>query len=397
MQANHDLPLLVVLATLLLMCCQSSATKLCTTTLSGPISDDVLVNGASCTLSSAIVSGSVTVRSGGTLTTTDSTVISGSVNADDSGDIVLSGSTTLQGVLKSENSPGSTVVLTSGATASSVELIMSGALEVSGGSQVGGILSDESGSVRITDGGSVSGGGIAKKKGSGDICLCSATIDGSISISEVTASGNSNNKLETRSGCGGSTTLSGSVLVEKSGVDVDLKETDISSGDVIIVEVTGSITLQDVTVSDVSLKSVTGSVRLSDVSTDSDVEMTLISGGSVELLGCSFSGDVLISQCESSITVSECEFGDEDVLISGNSGAVRVSGSVRANVGVTENEDSVIISGNRFDRVLVSKNNNGGVTIVGNVMEEVVCDDNRPPPNGSGNRIRSAQGQCVGF
>lgn len=377
---TYRLSVLLVLGTLL---SQSSATIQCSHTLTGNIPDDVLVDGGSCTLSSASVSGSVTVRAGGKLTTTGETVISGIIQSENSGNIVLYGTTSLQGTLKSLNSPTSTVSIGSGVTVSNIELKNSGVLDVSG--TVGTILSEESGTVKI-NGGTIGGGGIAKKKGSGDISLCGATIGGSISVSEL-----SSGKLLTSSGCGTST-LSGSVLVEKSTVDVNLSEANISSGDVIIVEVTGDITVQSATVSDVTVRSVTGAVRLSGITTDSDVAMTAISE-SLVMSGCMFNGDMLVSGSQS-VNIDECRFSGEDVAITGNFGTLTFSGNEDGDVALTENED-MVISGNNMDTMRVSKN--GAVSIVGNTVAQLLCDDNSPPPVGSGNNIQFAQGQCVGF
>lgn len=379
MQTWH-LSALLLLGTLL---CQSRATIPCSHTLTGKIRDNVLVDGASCTLSSASVSGSVTVRAGGKLTTVGETTISGSIITENSGDILLSGTTSLQSTLRSVDSPTSTVSIGSGATAPIIELNKSGVLEVFG--FVGAILSEESGTLNI-DGGTVGGGGITKKKGSGDISLCGATVGGSISLSEL-----SSGKLLTHSGCGRST-LSGSVLVEKSTVDVNLSEADIPSGDVTIVEVTGDITLQADTVSDVSVKSISGAVRLSGMTTDSDVTLSAISG-SLVITGCIFNGDMAVSGCQS-INIADCRFSGEDIAITGNFGTVNFSENKDGDVAFTENKD-VVISGNDMNIVRIAKN--GVVSIVGNTIDQLLCDDNSPAPVGSGNIIRSAQGQCMVF
>lgn len=87
--------------------------------------------------------------------------------------------------------------IASGATAPSVELTNSGDLQVSG--SVGSIICEESGTVTI-NGGTVGGGGIEKKKGSGDISLCGASIGGLVCDDNTPPPTGSGNNIQSAQG-----------------------------------------------------------------------------------------------------------------------------------------------------------------------------------------------------
>jgi hypothetical protein len=80
----------------------------------------------------------------------------------------------------------------------------------------------------------------------------------------------------------------------------------------------------------------------------------------------------------------------------GGAGAVTLSNNVNLSFSINE-RNGVTISGNTFTSASITKNT-GGVSIVNNTGETLVCVDNSPAPTGSGNTITIlADGQCAGF
>lgn len=357
----------------------------CSGTLTGSITNSVTINGGLCTLSSAIISGSVIVSSGGALVANGATVISGNLELDGAGDVLISGTTSILGSINSSNSPTSTLKIESDAMVGGVEMNQSGDIIVS--ASVSSILSDGSGTILI-DKGKVRGGGISKKQGSGDILFCEAEITGPVSVIEV-----SSGRISTASPSCRSSTVTGSLLVEKSVVDVLLTGLTLTSGDVIIVELVGSVQIDSSLVSDISMNIITGNVNLNNVETDSDVGIGGISG-SLSVTACTFQGDSSVSG-SGSVTFSGCSFGGESVSVTGNSGPVRILNNEDGNIEISENE-SVEIIGNKLGVMSVNKNG-GGVSISTNTITELSCVDNSPVPSGSGNQVVNALGQCAGF
>lgn len=348
--------------------------------------DDVLVDGVSCTIQGAIITGSVQVINGGTLNTTGATQISGSVSGMSSGDLRLQGTTSVLGDVSSESSPSSTIVVGSNAVLGKISLKDSGRVTVRG--FVSAVLSENSGRVLVR-GGTVGGGGIEAKLGSGNIVLCDANVTGSVGVIE-----RAGNLLAEESSSCPKTTITGGILIEKGNGDARVIGANFTSGDLSVVDQIGDVTITSALLSDIGISNLDGSVTLSMIETDSDVGLSGITG-SVSVSSSAFSGDVGI-EGSTSVSVTGSSFANESVSVITNAGPVEFSSNTELSLEISENDD-VTLTNNEIAIASISSNT-GGVGIAGNTITELNCVDNMPPPVGSGNSILLiATGQCASF
>jgi hypothetical protein len=227
-------------------------------------------------------------------------------------------------------------------------------------------------------------------QGSGDVRICGgANITGGVNVIER----NGGLLAGVGANCGVST-INGTVTIEKGTGNVRLLGTIMDGSDLSVIEQSGNVEVNGVNLSDVKIEKTTGSVTLTAVTTDSDTAIAEISG-SVTIASSTLGSDVGITT-NSAVTLTGNDFTAEDLFISGGSGAVTLSNNVNISFSINE-RGSVTIAGNNFVNASITKNT-GGVSIVNNTGETLVCVDNSPAPTGSGNTITIlADGQCAGF
>ena len=355
----------------------------CSGSLSGNF-DSISVSSGSCTLNGVTVTGSIEVSSGASLFINGRSQISGSVSSEGGGNINIGGQTQVSGDVSIIDSPSATVTIGQGAVLTSVNMEKSGRLAVQG--SVGSVGTKESGQVFI-NGGSITSGGLLVEIGSGDVSLCGASITGSLSVTETTGN------IRTVPNCPTSTIV-GSVGVEKGTGNLNLNGADISEGDVSVVEQNGDVVLSSAAISDLSIEKSMGNINLVSLTTDSDVKI-IENSGTVIIRGSTFGGDVAIGQ-NGAVSVTASRFSDESVSISETTGMVNFSGNSQASASISEG-GSATISSNDLTSLSVEKNS-GPVTISNNRIGSLTCVDNTPAPVGFGNMIAMvAAEQCAGF
>lgn len=371
----------------------ASAQQRCRGTLGGSY-DDLVVSGGTCTLDGALVRGSVQVNRGN-LVTRGSTQINGSVLGDGARRITLGGGTLVSGgvlanrvrtieITDADVLGGVSAIesgnLTIGAASdvSSVKFEKSGRLVVLGA--VGGIESTESGRLQL-DGATVFPGSVLVSKGSGSIEICSSVVEGELKVSETSGS--------VEVDCGPSV-IDGTVSVEKGTGSIRLTDASLPSGDLLIVEQVGNVTVVGTSLSDVLVEKVDGNVTLTNVTTDSDT--TLAGNGNVTLQDSTFGSDAKLLE-NGRVTLRRNDFALEDISLEKNAGPVLIEDNTNFSIAVIEN-DRVTFRGNDFTDANISKNS-GSTRIDRNAGDVLSCSDNSPAPTGSGNVIRElADGQC---
>lgn len=109
----------------------------------------------------------------------------------------------------------------------------------------------------------------------------------------------------------------------------------------------------------------------------------------------SFQGDVGI-ELNGAVQVPGSSFGGESASFKLNAGPVVFTGNTDVSVSFEENT-GLQIQGNMIVGASVTENT-GGVSVVSNTFETLLCVDNRPSPTLSGNSVTIlAEGQCRNF
>ena len=362
-----------------------SAQVQCSGVISGTITSDVICNG-DCILDGATVTGNVFCPTGtlvakgistvngdiqlsGTVTRAELVAVTvlGAVQAHSAGSLVelVIGAKATLGSVTIDNTPGDAIV--SGMLAG-LSLVNSGDLFADGLSTIGTV--------------SVLGG-------SGIVELCGSSIGGLLlqqREGDVEINANSPN-------CA-ATTLDLGISSSKGTGTVTVIGAILPSGDFIVTEHTGDVTLQTVpAVSDLQLNLNVGFLTICDVVADSDTMITK-QVGNVVIENLDTLGDFSVSDVTGTVTVKDSDFNLEDISVVLVSGAVTVQNNINLSLtveqigGLVEIVNNVVTSGN------VNKNT-GGVTFFNNVFETLSCTDNNPAPTGSGNDITLPDGQCA--
>ncbi len=397
--------------------------------------EDVSIDGTTCTLDGATIYGSVFVHGGTLYTTTNGATILGGVHlifADDvtlasvqvrdevtlehSGDLILTGDSSVAKIAMKESGN-----LTIDAGASTGELLLEHSGDAAIAGTVAGILSKESGGVRLTNA-TVFPGGIAMVLAGGALEICGSTIGGIDGVHQDGSGGvnvlESGDVLVVAEGSCGVSQIEGAVIVKKGAGHVRLVGAALHS-DLIVAEQIGDVEIDgsrcDDTVircgavSDVNVEKVIGDVTLRSLTTDSDT--TVVSTeGSVTITGSTLGSDVRL-RLNNAVTVARNSFALEDVLMAKNKGPILFDRNCDGRLTITENENVIITNNNADDATAagadcqsgfgfsdadVSKNL-GSLLISNNTGEGLYCADNDPAPSGASNSITFSDGQCAGF
>ncbi len=348
----------------------------------GVIESDVFVEGGFCTIRNVNITGSVFVSEGGMLLTSGKVLISGSLTASMSKDITLRGRLQVNGGVFVSDSDA-TIIVGANANVGTVD-IHGGATLIARGT-MSSVNAIRSGKVKIS-GGRITGGGVFREGGDGDLVICGATVRGGISLKEM----NGNLEAVSRANCEPSILL-GAVIVEKGNGNVRIIGNTLSSGDLIVVEQEGNIVVRNATLSDLNLNRVKGNIVLDQVTADSDASITETTG-TVMMSRSKLDGDFSLSE-NGAVEITNNNFGLEFVKIE-NSGSVTVTGNSDFSISLIENE-GVTFRNNNARFAEISKNFDG-VTISENTLGSISCSDNVPAPSGNGNMITGpATGQCA--
>ena len=231
------------------------------------------------------------------------------------------------------------------------------------------------------------GGIILVSGGSGIIEICGSSIGGGLSVEGHSGDVNVDATIVS---CGPST-ITGRIILQKGSSDVTVRGANLPSGDISILENTGTIILDQVQVSDLKLTQNTGALSLSTVATDSDVEITGHTGNML-LSTLNIGGDANINNIEEMMTLIDSNLNLEVLSITLVSQDVTVQNNTNLNLTVEEVEDEVLITQNTVANV---NKNTGGVEVSDNSITALSCSDNTPVPTGNGNNIDSPDGQCA--
>ncbi len=399
------------------LCALVTAQTTCDGELAGePITNDVSVpDGASCILS-ANVTGSITVGKSSSFSTSGTLQVDGGLSASESAAINLGGTLSILGgvevlgatelkvaesVFVSSFSVKDVPDVTIDGMATTVHVTNSDSLTIGSEFSPGTVSVDEvdkfvfkgnasSISVKGTgdvtlDAGSITGGGLLRTPGTGDVTLCGANVQGGIEL--TTVKGKLSIFPETE--CAVST-IRGTMKVVNGQGDIKIEKAGLDSADFLVSNRVGSIILTEISPSDVSISNLEGPLTMESVVADSDTTLVNVEGDIV-LKDFETEGDFSIEGPGSAVTVSDSDFGLEDVSVKGAEGVVTFSNN--ENIGLTlEENDEVIIVGNTGTDVLLSKN--GPVTFKDNTFESVVCTENESV-DGAGNEIGFGDGQCA--
>ena len=376
---------------------------------------DVIVNGVSCTLNGATVTGSVLVSSFGTLTASGTQVL-GSIQATGAYDIRLE-ATDVSGAVSMKDSRDLTIE----ASASTGEVLVenSGNVSVSNGAQVAAIFSTRSGGINLTTNARVFPGGVTMSFSSGSLVICGSEIginsdtltdgSGGVQVIESGKVGAPVNVLAVAEGLCAASQIEGSVIVQKGAGDVRFAGAELLAGDLIVSDQTGNVEVDGSSLSDVKIENIGGWVMLKTVTSNSDT--SIVDNGDVTIKSSELSGDMNVS-FNGMVTITGNSFSLEDVRISSNDGPVVIDRNCDMRLTVIENnvvtitnnnptdattEGATCTSGFGFTDADVSKNM-GGVMITNNTGEGLFCSDNDPTPTDGGRNIFTfTDGQCAGF
>ena len=374
---------LTFITTFLLTITASFGQTVCSGSLSGNF-DGISVTSGTCNLNGVTVTGSVEVNSGASLSISGSSEIRGNLFATNGGNINIGGTTTVSGDVSVQGSPTSMLTVGPSASLTTISLENSGSLLLQG--KVGSVNTKSSGFVNV-NGGNITSGGLLIDMGTGGVSFCDASVTGGISMIQQ------NGVIRTAPDCPPST-ITGSVNIDRGNGNVQLSGANIDSGDVLINDREGDITISGSTVSDVSIAGTKGTINLNSITTDSDVSI-IENEENVAIDGSTFGGDVRIS-LNSAVQVTGSKFSGESVSISNTDGLVTFSNNSEGSVSITQGLTTVI-SNNNLEAISVGSNS-GPVSITGNQVETLTCVDNVPPPTGFGNIVSVlADGQCTGF
>ena len=362
-----------------------SAQMACNGVLSGIINNDVTCTG-DCVLDGATISGNV-LCSTGMLLAKGSSSISGNLLVDGAVTRVELDAVTVLGVVEVLNANSlNEIVIQQAATLNSLNVDNSPA-----NVDVSGVLN----TIELVNAGNLAAddltttGGILVKGGSGFIEICGSSIGGGLSVEEHSGDVNVDATIVS---CDPST-ITGGIIVQKGSSDVTVRGANLPSGDIIILENTGTIILDQVQVSDLKLTQNTGALSLSTVATDSDVQITGHMGN-ILLSTLNVSGDANINNVEGMVTLIDSNFNLEDISITLVTQDVTVQNNTNLTLTVEVVDGAVLITQNTITDANVNKNT-GGVEISNNNIITLSCSDNTPAPTGSGNNIDSPDGQCA--
>ena len=362
-----------------------SAQLACNGVVSGIINSDVTCNG-DCILDGATVNGNV-LCSTGTLLAKGSSSVSGKIQADGAVTRVELDAVTVSGAVEIKNANSlNEVIIRQAATLTSVTID-----NTSASVEVSGSLS----TITMTNGGNLiaddltTTGGVSVSGGNGIVEICGSSIGGVLSVTGRT--GNIN--IDTNIANCDPTTLVGGVTIQLGTSAVTVRGADIQNGDLIIIQNTGSVVLDQLQVSDLNLEKNTGTLSISGVSTNSDstiIEHT----GDIQLTNLATIGDANIKDVEGSVMLTDSNLNLEDISITLVTEDVTVDNNINLNLTVEQVEGEVSITDNTITVANVNKNT-GGVDISENTITTLSCSDNTPAPTGSGNTISFPDGQCA--
>ena len=362
-----------------------SAQMACNGVLSGIINNDVTCAG-DCVLDSAFISGNV-LCSTGTLLAKGSSTISGNILTDGTVTRVELDAVNVSGIVQVLNANSlNEIVIRQTATLNLLNVNNSPA-----NVDVSGLLN----TIELVNAGNLAAddltttGGILISRGSGIIEICGSSIGGSLSVGDHSGDINVGATIVN---CD-PTTITGGIIVQRGIGDVTVSRANLPSGDIIILENTGTIILDRVQVSDLKLTQNTGALSLSTVATDSDVQITGHKGNML-LSTLNIVGDANINNVEGMVTLIDSNFNLEDISITLVSQDVTVQNNINLSMIVAEVDGAVLITQNTITVANVNKNT-GGVEISNNNIITLSCSDNTPAPTGSGNNVNFPDGQCA--
>lgn len=368
-------------------------------TLTASVSGSVTVGtGSSLTTAGTVtIFGSVSATASAALNFGGSLTINGGVIVDGATSVTVAPPANVGGLmvmnLATVNIQGTTAMLTvMNATSVTVGLgVSTGGVSIAsvGTTTFGGIANEFSvsgnGNVNFK-GGVVIGGGLLRSPGAGGISLCNATVLGGISLTEVVGD------LSAVAGptCGVST-ISGTIAAEKGSGDITVVGAELQGTDVIAVEQTGDFDLTNIALSDISISQLTGSVTIASCA-DSDTTLGAVTGP-ISINNFKTVGDFAINNAGASVSITNSEFGDEILNIESVAGAITFNNLNNFSFVITQNQAVSITDVTAASGEL--KGNAGPVVLTGNTFTEtLVCSENTGL-SGSGNTIAFGDGQCA--
>lgn len=350
-----------------------------------PITSDVIVPaGATCTINSVNITGSVFVSQGAGLSTVGKSRIFGVISAANCGSLFLTGNLAVSGgvsvtkckqvdVGKNANVGGLTTVDV-GST------ILQGSVAV---------LNVRGSGSLIVSGGKIMGGGISRQIAVGSTTLCGATVLGGIKLESVTGNFNA-----AASGACAPSDISGTIEIVKGKGNINVGGGMLLGADLIVNNQVGNIDFFNSHLSDININTLTGFVKLNGVTADSDAGISGVSQ-SISVTKSSFDGDFGILQNPGSVTINNNDFTKEDLLIN-NNGFVSIKNNANFSFVATENK-GISVTGNKFITTASISKNTGSAIIQRNSFTSLSCADNSGTFVGSGNSVIFGTGQCANF
>ena len=404
-----------------------SAQAACNGVLTGTFNNGVMCSGVNnCTLDGATVFGNV-VCSSGSLLAVGNSLITGSVQL--SGQVTraeLDAVTILGAVQVKDVDILNELIITELANVGPVTVSNAPNTEVKVSGELQGLDLNNSGNLIANN--LLTNASVSIKASNGFIVICGSLL-GALLVEQHTGDIEINADVPN---CGPTVIVRGLIASKGSG-QVRVIGADLPSGDFIVSEYTGDITLQNIpTVSDIMSQQNSGSLTISNLTADSDTSIISQDGsitlqelvlngditvtdvnGNIKATEISTTGDSSITKVDGNITVEELNTAG-DFIISEVDGNVVLQDSVFAfesvsvilvtkTVEILRNSDLSLTAEGISGEVRVIDNNitngkinknTGGVVINNNVFTSLSCTDNVPAPNGSGNSITFGDGQC---
>jgi len=235
-------------------------------------------------------------------------------------------------------------------------------------------------------GGTVSGGGLSRSSGTGGITLCNSTILGGISLTEIVG-----DLSAVASATCGVSSISGTISAEKGSGDINIIGAELQGTDIIAVEQTGNLDLTNVALSDISVSQLTGSVTIASCA-DSDTTLGAVTGP-ITISDFKTQGDFGINNAGSSVSITDSNFGNEILNIESVASGITFNNIANFSFVATQNQAISITGVTAASGEL--KGNAGPVVLTGNTFTtSLVCSENTGL-SGSGNTIAFGDGQCA--
>ena len=404
-----------------------SAQAACNGVLTGTFNNGVVcVVGNNCTLDGATVFGNVLCSSGRLLAVGNS-LITGNVQINDQVTRVeLDAVTVLGAVQVADINVLNELIITELANVGPVTVSNAPNAEVKVSGELQSLDLDNSGNLIANN--LLTNASVSIKASNGFIVICGSFLGGLL-VDQHTGDIEINANVPN---CG-PTVIVGGLIASRGSGQVRVIGADLPSGDFIVSEYTGDISLQNIpTVSDIMSQQNSGSLTISNLTADSDTSIIsqvgsialqelVLNGdftvaevnGNINATDITTTGDLSITKVDGNITVEELNtagdflitevdgrvvlqdsmFSFEDVSVIGVSETVEIIRNSDFSLTAEEIRGEVMVIDNNITNGKINKNT-GGVVINNNVFAFLSCTDNVPAPIGNGNSISFGDGQC---